>query len=92
MGRRHQVHRDSEGFLYLAGISDVFSPTVVGWSMSDSLHSQSVLDALEMALRRRQPVDVVHHSDQGFQYTSLAFSRRLREAGAAPSMGSRGDG
>jgi hypothetical protein len=44
-----------------------------------------------MALRRRQPVDVVHHSDQGVQYTSLAFSRRLREAGVAPSMGSRGD-
>jgi len=80
-----------EGFLYLAGICDVFSRAVVGWSMADSLHSQIVLDALEMALRRRQPVDVVHHSDQGVQYTSLAFSRRLREAGIAPSMGSRGD-
>ena len=80
-----------EGFLYLAGISDVFSRAVVGWSMADTLHSQIVLDALEMALRRRQPVDVVHHSDQGVQYTSLAFSRRLREAGVAPSMGSRGD-
>jgi putative transposase len=58
--------------------------------MADSVHSQIVLDALEMALRRRQPVDVAN-SDQGVQYTSLAFSRRLGEAGVAPSMGSPGD-
>ena len=81
-----------EGFLYLAGITDVFSRMVVGWSMADTLHSQLVLDALEMAIWRRKPeAPVVHHSDQGTQYTSLTFSRRLREAGIAPSMGSRGD-
>lgn len=81
-----------EGFLYLAGICDVFSRCVVGWSMADTLHGQIVLDALEMALRRRQPsAGLVHHSDQGVQYTSLSFSRRLREAGVARSMGSRGD-
>ena len=60
--------------------------------MSETLHTQIVLDALEMALWRRQPEQpVVHHSDQGTQYTSLTFTRRLREAGVAPSMGSRGD-
>lgn len=70
-----------EGFLYLAGISDIFSRAVVGWSMAASLHSQIVLDALEVPLRRRRPADaVVHHSDQGVLYTSLAFSRRFREA------------
>ena len=81
-----------EGYLYLAGVTDVFSRAVVGWSMSETLHTQIVLDALEMALWRRQPEQpVVHHSDQGTQYTSLTFTRRLREAGVAPSMGSRGD-
>ena len=57
--------------------------------MADSLHSQIVLDALEMALRRRQPGPPL--GPGGARYTSLSFSRRLREAGIAPSMGSRGD-
>ena len=65
---------------------------MVGWSMSETLHTQLVLDALDMAVRRCRPeLPVIHHSDQGTQYPSLAFSRRLREAGIAPSMGSRGD-
>jgi putative transposase len=84
--------RTREGFLYLAGITDLFSRRVVGWSMSPTLHTQLVLDAWEMAMRRRRPTTaVVHHSDQGCQYTSLAFGRRLRQAGVAASMGSRGD-
>jgi putative transposase len=84
--------RTLEGFLYLAGITDVFTRGMVGWSMSETLHTPLVLDALDMAVRRRRPeLPVIHHSDQGTQYTSLAFSRRLREAGIAPSMGSRGD-
>jgi putative transposase len=59
--------------------------------MATHLRSELVLDALEMAVRQRQPVGVVHHSDQGCQYTSLEFGRRCREAGVRPSMGSVGD-
>ena len=60
--------------------------------MSERLDAKLVEDALEMAILRRRPKGpVIHHSDQGTQYTSLAFGRRLREAGVLPSMGSRGD-
>ena len=79
------------GFLYLAVVLDVFSRRIVGWSMSTSLHAEVVLEALDMALRQRKPVDVVHHSDQGSQYTSIAFGKRCKEAGVRPSMGSVGD-
>jgi len=79
------------GFLYLAVVLDAFSRRIVGWSMATTLHSKIVLDALDMALWRRRPSGVIHHSDQGSQYTSLAFGRRCREAGVRPSMGSVGD-
>jgi putative transposase len=79
------------GFLYLAVVLDVFSRRIVGWSMSTSLHTQVVLDALEMALHRRRPMEVVHHSDQGTQYTSIALGIRAREANIQLSMGSVGD-
>ncbi len=79
------------GFLYLAVVLDAFSRRVVGWSMANHLRAQLVLDALDMALWRRRPDDVVHHSDQGAQYTSIAFGARCREAGVRPSMGSVGD-
>jgi Integrase core domain len=59
--------------------------------MATTLHTQIVLDALDMALWRRRPIGVIHHSDQGSQYTSLAFGKRCREAGVRPSMGSVGD-
>lgn len=59
--------------------------------MANHLRTELVLDALEMAIERRQPHDVIHHSDQGCQYTSYAFGRRCREAGIRPSMGSVGD-
>jgi putative transposase len=80
-----------EGFLYLAVVLDVFSRRVVGWAMAAHLRTELVLQALNMALWQRQPKEVVHHSDQGCQYTSLAFSRRCEEAGVRPSMGSVGD-
>jgi len=80
-----------EGFLYLAVILDVFSRRVVGWAMASHLRTELVLQALNMALWQRQPEEVVHHSDQGCQYTSLAFSGRCEEAGVRPSMGSVGD-
>lgn len=80
-----------EGFLYLAMVLDVFSRRIVGWAMASHLRTELVLSALNMALWQRQPEAVVHHSDQGCQYTSLAFSRRCEEAGVRPSMGSVGD-
>jgi len=79
------------GFLYLAVVLDAWSRRIVGWSMANHLRTELVLDAFEMALGQRRPADVVHHSDQGSQYTSLAFGGRCREAGVRPSMGSVGD-
>jgi len=79
------------GFLYLAVVLDAFSRRIVGWSMATTLHTQVVLDALDMALWQRRPNGVIHHSDQGSQYTSIGFGKRCRAAGVRPSMGSVGD-
>ena len=80
------------GFLYLAVVLDVWSRKIVGWSMSTRLATKVVLDALTMALDQRQPGHgLIHHSDQGCQYTSIEFGRRCREYGVRPSMGSVGD-
>jgi len=82
----------TEGWLYLAVTLDAFSRRVVGWAMADHLRTDLVLDALEMALRSRRPAaGLIHHSDHGCQYTSLAFGHRLHEAHMLPSMGSVGD-
>lgn len=84
--------RTGVGWLYLAVVLDVFSRRVVGWAMSALLETTLVLDALNMALWNRRPAPgVVHHSDRGVQYTSLAYGRRCQEAGVVPSMGSAGD-
>ena len=81
-----------QGFRYLAVVLDAFSRRVVGWAMADHLRTELVLDALEMALwNRRPPPGLVHHSDHGCQYTSLAFGSRCRQVGIAVSMGSVGD-
>jgi putative transposase len=79
------------GFLYLAVVLDVFSRRVIGWSMANHLRTRLVLDALDMALWQRRPDGVIHHSDQGSQYTSIAFGNRCRVAGVRPSTGSVGD-
>jgi putative transposase len=79
------------GFLYLAIVLDAFSRRVVGWAMGTNLKTQLVLDAMNMAVGQRKPRDVIHHSDQGSQYTSIAFGLRCKEAGVRPSMGSVGD-
>jgi len=79
------------GFLYLAMVLDVFSRKVVGWAMATHLRSELVLDALQMATLQRQPESVIHHSDQGSQYTSIAFGKRCEQLGVRPSMGSVGD-
>lgn len=79
------------GFLYLAVVLDAFSRRIVGWAMTTQLKTTLVLDALEMAHYQRQPTDVIHHSDHGCQYTSLAFGQRCTEMGVRPSRGSVGD-
>lgn len=81
-----------QGFLYLSVVIDVFSRMVVGWSMRNDMKADLVIDALAMAVGRRRPSDgLVHHSDRGSQYTSLAFGRELKSSGIVASMGSRGD-
>jgi len=79
------------GFLYLAVVVDACSRRVVGWSMETHLRTDLVLQALNMALWQRKPESVIHHSDQGTQYTSIAFGLRCKQAGVRPSMGSVGD-
>ena len=80
------------GFLYLAVVLDVWSRKIVGWAMSAQLATPIVLDALAMAVEQRRPTDsVIHHSDQGCQYTSTAFGKRCRDANIRPSMGSVAD-
>jgi putative transposase len=80
------------GFLYLAVVLDAFSRRIVGWAMANHLRTELMLEALNMAVGRRRPsTAVIHHSDQGCQYTSIAFGARCREAGVRPSMGSVGD-
>ena len=79
------------GFLFLAVVLDAWSRRIIGWSMALHLRTELVLDALEMALAQRRPENVIHHTDHGSQYTSLAFGQRCREAGVRPSMGTVGD-
>jgi putative transposase len=84
--------RTWEGWLYLASVMDLYSRRIVGWALADHLRAELVVDALEMAVARRRPDGgLVHHSDQGSQYTSLVFTRRCRSVGIDVSMGSRGD-
>ena len=81
-----------EGYLFLAAVIDAFSRRCVGWSMRGDLRAELVLDALGMALTQRRPRGgLIHHSDRGSQYTSLAFGKTLSEAGVLQSMGRRGD-
>ena len=79
------------GFLYLGVVLDAFSRRIVGWAMGTNLKTQLVLDAMNMAVGQRKPSGVIHNSDQGSQYTSVAFGLRCKEAGVRPSMGSVGD-
>jgi len=84
--------RTGEGWLYLAAVQDAYSRLIVGWSMATHMRAPLVVDALQMALARRRPDrGLIHHSDQGGQYVSLAFGRAAHQAGIAVSMGSRGD-
>jgi len=81
-----------EGWLYLAVVLDLFSRRIVGWSMQSTMTAQLVLDALLMALwRRGKPSELLHHSDQGSQYTSEDFQRLLTDQGITCSMSRKGD-
>jgi putative transposase len=80
-----------QGFLYLAVVVDAWSRRVVGWAMQTHLRTELVLEALDMAVWQRRPREVIHHSDQGSQYASIAFGSRCKRAGVRPSMGSVGD-
>jgi putative transposase len=83
--------RTWEGWLYLAAVLDCHSRRCVGWSLRDDLRAELVVDAVAMAIARRRPrPGLVHHSDQGSQYVSLAMGEHLREAGIDVSMGERG--
>ena len=79
------------GVLYLAVVLDVWSRRVIGWAMDTHLRTSLVLAALDMAIEQRRPTQVIHHSDQGCQYTAVGFGLRCRDAGVRPSMGSVGD-
>ena len=79
------------GFVFLAVVLDAFSRRIVGWAMATHLRAELVVDALDMALSQRRPEEVIHHSDQGSQYTSIAFGQRCQLYRVRPSMGSVGD-
>jgi putative transposase len=81
-----------EGFLFLAVVMDLFARNIVGWSMSDRITEDLVLDALTAAYWRRKPQQVVHfHSDQGSQYTSRKFRKLLKTLKIEPSMSRKGN-
>lgn len=86
-------HPTGEGKLYCAAVMDAFSRRIVGWSIADNIRTELVLDALGMAIVRRQPVSghTILHSDHGSQYTSWTFGQRLEKAGLLGSMGTVGD-
>jgi putative transposase len=88
--------RTSVGWVYAAFVLDVYSRMIVGWQVSTSLYTDLALDALKMAIWRRenQGADLqglVHHSDRGVQYRAIRYTQRLAEAGAVASVGSKGD-
>jgi putative transposase len=81
-----------EGWLYVAVVLDLYSRRVVGWSMQPQMTAQLVIDALMMAVwRRGKPRELLHHSDQGSQYTSEMFQRLLLDQGITCSMSRRGN-
>ena len=88
--------RTSVGWVYAAFVLDVYSRMIVGWQVATSLYTDLALDALKMAIWRRQNQgadlqELIHHSDRGVQYRAIRYSQRLAEAGAVASVGSKGD-
>jgi putative transposase len=93
VGGRHHLHPHTGGIVYAAFVIDVFSRMIVSWQLAAHLRTDLALDALEMALWRRDAAvqGLVHHSDRGCQYTAIRYTERLKQAGVTPSVGSRGD-
>ena len=86
-------HRTKEGKVFCCCVMDTFSRRIVGWSIDTVQNSNLVVNALDMALKNRKPVPGgVVHADHGVQFTSWAFTNKIREAGLMPSFGSIGDG
>jgi putative transposase len=88
--------RTAAGWVYAAFVLDVFSRLIVGWQVATSLYTDLALDALQMAIWRRQNAGadltgLVHHSDRGVQYRAIRYTQRLAETDAVASVGSRGD-
>ena len=85
--------RTWSGFVYVSFVFDVYSRFICGWQIANNLRTDLALDALEMALWRRQDdlEGLIHHSDRGVQYLSIRYTERLAEAGIETSVGSRGD-
>jgi transposase InsO family protein len=82
----------TEGWLYLAVVLDLYSRRIVGWAMSESLHRQLVIDALQMAITTRQPPPgLLHHSDRGSQYASDDYQALLTHAKMLGSMSRKGN-
>jgi transposase InsO family protein len=81
-----------EGWLYLAGVLDLFSRKIVGWAMADHLRTDLVSEALQMAIQHRCPGEgLLHHSDRGVQYASEDYQQLLDEHHMEVSMSGRGD-
>jgi putative transposase len=82
----------AQGWAYLAVVLDLFSRAVVGWNVSTDFSTKLALRALNEAVRKRRPnVGLLHHSDQGCQYTSFEYRERLRELGVTVSMSRKGN-
>jgi putative transposase len=83
--------KTGEGWLYLAAVQDLYSRRIVGWAMAPHMRQELVVDALQMAVRRRRPAKgTIHHSDHGGQYIGLTFGQAAHDAGIAQSMGAVG--
>jgi putative transposase len=86
-------HPTREGKIYCCAVLDAFSRRIVGWSIDNHQDSSLVVNALDMAIKNRRPAPGgIVHTDHGVQFTSWAFTRRIREAGLMPSFGTIGDG
>jgi putative transposase len=88
--------RTGSGWVYAAFVIDVYSRMIVGWQLATHLRTDLALDALQMAIWRRQHQaadlsELVHHSDRGGQYLAIRYTQRLADAGAVSSVGRRGD-